>query len=188
MRENVRGYTKMNISFFITGNRSKLGCQRSFTFGKRSDAILSLELTMTCSTKIPALLLTVTTFLLVGCPGPGDRLQPDELTSVRQVKDNVCFLVNEPVDYQPTLIVISTRLAPPQEWVLYDNPSVIVTQGELCIPPSFYRFLDDRTYVVRYILQSKKHSDSRRSIVSAIAMTNGSIQSVPLREDEATYY
>ncbi|ATY91199.1 putative T6SS immunity periplasmic lipoprotein [Pectobacterium atrosepticum] len=143
---------------------------------------------MTFIARLPAYLLLFSAFILVGCPGSGDRLQPDELTSVRQVKGDICFSVNKPVDYQPTLIVISTRLAPPQEWVLYENPRVIVTQGELCIPPSFYRFLDDRTYVVRYILQSKKHSDLRRSVVSAIAITNGSVRSEPLREDEAAYY
>ncbi|BES85166.1 hypothetical protein PEC302110_22630 [Pectobacterium araliae] len=72
--------------------------------------------------------------------------------------------------------------------MLYENPSVVVTQDELCIPPSFYRFLDDSTYVVRYILQSKKYGDSRRSVVSAIVFTNDGVRSVPLRKDEAAYY
>ncbi|MDE8756185.1 hypothetical protein PZA22_16990 [Pectobacterium polaris] len=143
---------------------------------------------MTFTAKLPAFLLIATSFLLVGCPGSGDRLQPDELTSVRQVENDLCFLVNNAQDYQPTLIAISTRTAQPPEWTLYENPSVVVTQGELCIPPSFYRFSDDRTYVVRYILQSKKHSDSRRSIVSAIAFTHGNVRNVPLRKDEAAYY
>ncbi|MFJ5329953.1 putative T6SS immunity periplasmic lipoprotein [Pectobacterium versatile] len=143
---------------------------------------------MTFTAKLSAFLLIVTSFLLVGCPGSGDRLKPDELTSVRQVGSDLCFLVSDARDYQPTLIAISTRAAQPQEWTLYENPSVIVTQGELCISPSFYRFLDDSTYVVRYILQSKKYGDLRRSVVSAIAFTNGSVRSVPLRKDEAAYY
>ncbi|MCL6350873.1 hypothetical protein EXT53_06790 [Pectobacterium polaris] len=143
---------------------------------------------MTLTAKLPAFLLIATSFLLVGCPGSGDRLQPDELTSVRQVENNLCFLVNNAQDYQPTLIAISTRTTQPPEWTLYENPSIVVTQGELCIPPSFYRFSDDKTYVVRYILQSKKHSDSRRSIVSAIAFTHGNVRSEPLRKDEAAYY
>ncbi|MBN3215339.1 hypothetical protein H5A45_04780 [Pectobacterium polaris] len=143
---------------------------------------------MTLTAKLPAFLLIATSFLLVGCPGSGDRLQPDELTSVRQVENDLCFLVNNAQDYQPTLIAISTRTTQPPEWTLYENPSIVVTQGELCIPPSFYRFSDDRTYVVRYILQSKKHSDSRRSIVSAIAFTHGNVRNVPLRKDEAAYY
>lgn len=143
---------------------------------------------MTFTAKLPAFLLIATSFLLVGCPGSGDRLQPDELTSVRQAENALCFLVSDAQDYQPTLIAISTRTAQPQEWTLYENPSIVVTQGELCIPPSFYHFLDDRTYVVRYILQSKKHSNSRRSVVSAIAFTHGSVRNVPLRKDEAAYY
>lgn len=143
---------------------------------------------MTFTAKLPAFLLIATSFLLVGCPGSGDRLQPDELTSVRQAENDLCFLVSDDQDYQPTLIAISTRTAQPQEWTLYENPSIVVTQGELCIPPSFYHFLDDRTYVIRYILQSKKHSNSRRSVVSAIAFTHGSVRNVPLRKDEAAYY
>ncbi|MCL6330457.1 hypothetical protein EXT51_13220 [Pectobacterium carotovorum subsp. carotovorum] len=143
---------------------------------------------MTLTAKLPAFLLIAASFLLVGCPGSGDRLQPDELTSVRQAENDLCFLVSDAQDYQPTLIAISTRTAQPQEWALYENPSIVVTQGELCIPRSVYHFLDDRTYVVRYILQSKKHSNSRRSIVSAIAFTNGSVRNIPLRKDEAAYY
>ncbi|MCL6323734.1 putative T6SS immunity periplasmic lipoprotein [Pectobacterium polaris] len=143
---------------------------------------------MTFTEKLPAFLLIATSFLLVGCPGSGDRLQPDELTSVRQAVNDLCFLVNNAQDYQPTLIAISTRTTQPPEWTLYENPSIVVTQGELCIPPSFYRFSDDKTYVVRYILQSKKHSDSRRSVVSAIAFTHGNVRSEPLRKDEAAYY
>ncbi|KMK81898.1 putative T6SS immunity periplasmic lipoprotein [Pectobacterium brasiliense] len=143
---------------------------------------------MTLTAKLPAFLLIAASFLLVGCPGSDDRLQPDELTSVRQAENDLCFLVRDAQDYQPTLIAISTRTAQPQEWALYENPSIVVTQGELCIPPSVYHFLDDRTYVVRYILQSKKHSNSRRSVVSAIAFTNGSVRNIPLRKDEAAYY
>ncbi|WP_413775879.1 putative T6SS immunity periplasmic lipoprotein [Pectobacterium carotovorum] len=143
---------------------------------------------MTFTAKLPAFLLIATSFLLVGCPGSGDRLEPDERTSVRHAGSDLCFLVSDARDYQPTLIAISIRTAQPQEWTLYENPSIVVTQGELCIPPSFYHFSDDRTYVVRYILQSKKDSDSRRSVVSAITFSHGSVRSVPLRKDEAAYY
>ncbi|MEQ9879432.1 putative T6SS immunity periplasmic lipoprotein [Pectobacterium aroidearum] len=143
---------------------------------------------MTLTAKLSTFLLIASSVLLVGSPGSGDRLDPDELTSVRQTGSDLCFLVSNAQDYQPTLITISARATPPQEWTLYENPNIAVTQGELCIPSSFYRFSDDRTYVVRYILQSKKNSDSRRSVVSAIAFTNGSVRNVPLRKDEAAYY
>jgi hypothetical protein len=57
------------------------------------------------------MLLLASLLALTGCPGSGDRLRPDETTSVRRTANNeVCFAVHNAQDYQPVFISINPAL------------------------------------------------------------------------------
>lgn len=125
-------------------------------------------------------------FLLSGCPGQGDRLTPSETTSVKRVSNEVCFDVPNPGDYQPSIIIIAPRKTPHKERWYRENPSLKVSNGSLCIPPSFYPFAPDTPYIVEYLLtsSSKTHSGASRHVVVGVEFTSGTVRQLVLDESE----
>jgi hypothetical protein len=97
------------------------------------------------------MLLLASLLALTGCPGSGDRLRPDETTSVRRTANNeVCFAVHNAQDYQPVFISINPRAIPPSKQNISCPPQV--KDAQLCIPSSFYTFASDGQFIVKYIL------------------------------------
>ncbi|MCR0998122.1 putative T6SS immunity periplasmic lipoprotein [Serratia rubidaea] len=133
-----------------------------------------------------ATLLFASVFLLAGCPGTGDRLTPDETAMASNNGEDVCFHVPDSKDYQPSLIAINPRDTPPQRLSVVDAPDLTINNGMLCIPPGFYSFPSAGQFIVRYILTSPTDSESPRSVVAGIELSDGQIKNIPLSDAEIT--
>lgn len=122
--------------------------------------------------------------MLTGCPGPGDRGRFDETAQVSQQGDNVCFNVTDAQDYQPADIGINPRGISSKEKNFNFTPNLTVSDGKLCIPPSFYHFPDKGQLIIEYVLTSKKHNDEARSFVITLEINKGHIYNVTPTERE----
>lgn len=122
--------------------------------------------------------------VLTGCPGPGDRMTPDETAQVSQKGDNVCFTVTDAQDYQPSDIGINPRGTPSRGKDFNFSPNLTVANGQLCIPPSFYRFPDKGQFIVEYLLKSGTHKDAPRNVVVTVEVNHGRIYNVTPTERE----
>ncbi|MER0125434.1 putative T6SS immunity periplasmic lipoprotein [Franconibacter daqui] len=125
---------------------------------------------------------------LTGCPGYGDIMVPVETTSVAINNDNVCFFVANQRDYQPIIIAINPRDIPLKAQSFTDRPNLKVSEGRLCIPPSFYRFENGRQYVTDYVL-TPNGVDARdkfvaRRVVVAFEIADGQAHLLKLNNDE----
>lgn len=125
-----------------------------------------------------ALLSGICLLILTGCPGPGDRMLPDETASVSKQGENVCLNVPDAQDYQPADIGINPRGTPSKNKNFNFSPGLSVIDGKLCISPSFYRFQDKGQFIIEYILISKKHDDEPRKFVVTLEINNGRIYNV----------
>ncbi|WP_017803113.1 putative T6SS immunity periplasmic lipoprotein [Winslowiella toletana] len=141
---------------------------------------------MKTNIKLHSLLLLSSLFALTGCPGSGDRLKADETTTVNKVGSDICFLVPDAEDYQPTLIAINPRGTPPKNLSVTDMPDLAIQNGKLCIPPSFHQFPEEGQFIVQYILASKSDKDSRRSVVTGLEFSDGRVHNIPLTDQEIT--
>lgn len=130
------------------------------------------------------ILLFPCAFILAGCPGQGDRLQPDEITTVKKTGNNICFLVPDAAEYQPTIMTIGQRDKPAEKMWRGDNPALKVQNGQLCIPPALYSFPEDGQYVVRYVLKSSQQNKLVRSVVAAIEVSKTGVRNLPLQSNE----
>lgn len=121
---------------------------------------------------------------LTGCPGSGDRLQPDEEVVVSMVGGNICFEVSGAEDYQPADIAINPRGTPYKEQEVIFDPALRIVNGKLCIPPSFYPFPDKGQYIIESVLTSKKHQNEPRRIVAGVDVSHGHIGNISLTDME----
>lgn len=128
------------------------------------------------------LLIPLCMVTLTACPGPGDRMNFDETAQIRVVGDKVCFLVGNALDYQPADMGINRRGTLAKEKHFVFNPDLKVMDGELCIPPSFYRFPQTGQFLIEYILVSKKSPP--RKVVVALEIVAGRINRVPPNDRE----
>lgn len=131
-----------------------------------------------------ALLSGICLLILTGCPGPGDRMLPDETAIVSKQGENVCLNVPDAQDYQPADIGINPRGTPSKNKNFNFSPGLSVIDRKLCIPPSFYRFPDKGQFIIEYILISKKHDDEPRKFVVTMEINNGRIYNVTPTERE----
>ena len=122
--------------------------------------------------------------ILTGCPGPGDRFIPHETASVIKQGENVCFKITDAQDYQPADMGINPRGTPSKEKDYDFSPDLTITDGVLCIPPSFYQFPDKGKFIVEYILISKKHDDEPRKFVVGVGVNYGQVYNFPLTDRE----
>ena len=123
-------------------------------------------------------------FLLTGCPGEGDRLQLDETTQVNLIGANVCFHIANAQDYQPAIISINPRRTPPKNQAFVDKPSLSIKPGQLCIPPSFYKFENNQKYIVDFVLVSAGNVDGPRKFVVGVGLSQGRVYNFPLTDLE----
>lgn len=131
-------------------------------------------------------LLVGGSLLLMGCPGPGDRMQFDETASVYSSGDDVCFSIASSDGYRLYDIAINLRGTPPKDKKFIFNPALIISDGRLCISPSFYRFADDGEFIVKYLLVSNTNKDDRvaRKIVAGVGMKNKRAYNLQLTDRE----
>lgn len=123
-------------------------------------------------------------FLLMGCPGQGDRLQLDETTQVNLIGANVCFHIANAQDYQPAIISINPRGTPPKNQAFFDNPPLLIKSGQLCIPPSLYKFENNKKYIVDFVLMSVGKVDEPRKFVVGVGLSQGQVYNFPLTDLE----
>ncbi|WP_299998736.1 putative T6SS immunity periplasmic lipoprotein [uncultured Cedecea sp.] len=123
-------------------------------------------------------------FLLTGCPGQGDRLQLDETTQVNLIGANVCFHIANAQDYQPAIISINPRGTPSKNQAFVDNPPLLIKSSQLCIPPSFYKFENNKKYIVDFVLVSVGKADEPRKFVVGVGLSQGQVYNFPLTDLE----
>ncbi|WP_370968237.1 putative T6SS immunity periplasmic lipoprotein [Enterobacter wuhouensis] len=126
------------------------------------------------------LLLSMSLMMLTGCPGPGDTIVPDETSLASRKGEKVCIEIKDAQDYQPVAIAINLRGTSPKEKKYYFSPSLIVSDGELCIPPTFYDFKNGNKYIVEFILRSSRNDDESRSFVVGVGVNNNQVYNFPL--------
>lgn len=132
----------------------------------------------------PVVLTGVCLLMLTGCPGPGDRARFDETAQVIQQGDSVCVNITDAQDYQPADIGINPRGTPPKEKDFNFTPGLTISDGKLCIPPSFYRFPDKGQFIIESVLVSKKHGNEPRNFVITLEVNRGRIYNVTPTERE----
>lgn len=123
--------------------------------------------------------------LLTGCPGRGDYLRPEEITTVSTKDDNACFSIPESEDYQPVNISIVPRGTRFRDRIITFDPTLRVVNSQLCIPPSFHHFPDKGQFIVRYVLHSERHKDTPRRMIAGVEIANECIFDIPLTDMEA---
>jgi len=130
------------------------------------------------------LLLSVCLMILTGCPGPGDRMVPDETSLASSKGGEVCIKIKDAKDYQPVAIAINLRGTSSKEKKFNFSPDLIVSDGELCIPSSFYGFVSGNKYIVEFLLRSTRSHNESRSFVVGVGVNNNQVYSFPLTDRE----
>lgn len=125
-------------------------------------------------------LLSISLMLLTGCPGPGDKMMPDETSLASRKGDKVCVEITDAQDYQPVAIAINLRGTPSKEKKYNFSPNLIVSDGELCIPSTFYNFINGNKYIVEFILRSNRNNDESRNFVVGVGVNNNQVYNFPL--------
>lgn len=125
-----------------------------------------------------SLLAVICLQTLTGCPGPGDRLQPDEEGHIIVNDGSVCFSVNDGDDYELKYISINPRGTEPKDEKIIFSPQLRISHKLLCIPPSFYNFNKDGQYFIQASFSSLRHANRPRRIVSALEVNNGVVNSI----------
>lgn len=130
------------------------------------------------------LLLSVCLMMLTGCPGPGDRMVPDETSLASWKGGRVCIEIKDAQDYQPVAIAINLRGTPSKEKKYNFSPELIVSDGKLCIPPSYYSFVRGNKYIVEFILRSTRSDNESRSFVVGVGINDNQVYNFPLSDRE----
>lgn len=125
------------------------------------------------------LLLSISLMMLTGCPGPGDRMVPDETSLASRKGEKVCIEIKDAQDYQPVAIAINLRGTPPKEKSYNFSPNLIVSDRELCIPSTFYDFINGNKYIVEFILRSNRNNYKSRSFVVGVGVNNNQVYNFP---------
>lgn len=123
-------------------------------------------------------------FLLTGCPGQGDRFRLNETTQVKLIDGNVCFHITDAQDYHPAIISINLRGTPSKQQAFVDSPPLSIKSEQLCIPPSFYHFADNRKYIVDFVLTSDRNIDEPRKFVVGVEVNHSQFYNFPLTDRE----
>lgn len=125
-----------------------------------------------------SLLIVICLQTLTGCPGVGDRLEPDEEGRISVHEGSVCFSVADSDDYVLKYISINPRGTRFRDERVIFSPSLSIVNGLLCIPSSFYNFNKDGQYFIRASFVSLKHIDRPRRVVSALEVSKGVVHNI----------
>lgn len=130
--------------------------------------------------------LGASSLILTGCPGYGDKMSLDETAQVNRKGDDVCLSINDARDYQPVDMGINLRETPPKEKKFNFSPGLKIVDNNLCIPSSYYHFIDGNKYIVEFILHSANSYDEPRSFVVGVGVNNNQVYNFPLTDREIT--
>ncbi|MEB2420612.1 putative T6SS immunity periplasmic lipoprotein [Citrobacter sp. R-1.5.2] len=131
-------------------------------------------------------LCVISIFILTGCPWGGMKYYPAETANVWMKNHAVCFYVPDSKDYQPVFISINPRGTSSKERQFTEQPKLRITDGQLCISPSFYSFpyTSKKAFIVEIVLRSQDRRHHPRSFVTGFEMINGRARNVPLTTRE----
>ncbi|WP_333013157.1 putative T6SS immunity periplasmic lipoprotein [Kluyvera sichuanensis] len=122
--------------------------------------------------------------ILTGCPGPGDRMRFDETAQVSKKGDNVCVNIDNAQDYQPVDMGINLLGTSSKEKNFNFSPGLKVSEGELCIPPSYFHFENGSKYIVEFVLHPILYNKEARSFVVGVGINNNQVYNFPLTDRE----
>ncbi|QMM55253.1 hypothetical protein HVX06_21985 (plasmid) [Enterobacter sp. RHB15-C17] len=108
----------------------------------------------------------------------------DETAQVNRKDNDVCLSINDARDYQPADMGINLRRTPPKEKKFNFSPGLKIVDGTLCIPSSYYHFMNDNKYIVEFVLHSANNKDEPRSFVVGIGVNNNQVYNFPLTDRE----
>ena len=137
-------------------------------------------------------LLSASLLLLTGCPIMDRDLdlrypEPDIIAATK-VDDNLCVAIPVPADFQIRMVMIYPRNMPAKERWYQLKPALNVSDGQVCIPSSLYKFDSRREYVVQLIMWSdekaKRTKYGSRVVISAFEIDNDHAWRVILEERE----
>ncbi|MFK3662725.1 putative T6SS immunity periplasmic lipoprotein [Scandinavium sp. NPDC088450] len=128
--------------------------------------------------------LGMSSVVLTGCPGPGDRMSLDETAQVSRKDNDVCMSINDARDYQPADMGINLRGTPPKEKKFNFSPGLRIVDGALCIPSSYYYFIDGNKYIVEFVLHSASNKNEPRNYVVGIGVNKTQVYNFPLTDRE----
>lgn len=83
------------------------------------------------------LLLSISLMMLTGCPGPGDRMVPDETSLASRKGEKVCIEIKDAQDYQPVAIAINLRGTPSKEKNIIFRPILLFLMESFAFPQLF---------------------------------------------------
>lgn len=124
--------------------------------------------------------LGMSSVVLTGCPGPGDRMSLDETAQVSRQGNDVCMSINDARDYQPADMGINLRGTLPKEKKFNFSPGLKIVDGALCIPPSYHCFMDGNKYIVEFVLHSESNKDEPRNFAVGIGVNKTQVYNFPL--------
>ncbi|MGV3344332.1 putative T6SS immunity periplasmic lipoprotein [Enterobacteriaceae bacterium LUAb1] len=127
------------------------------------------------------LLPVIVLLSLSGC-WMGDYVPPIETTTVKRTNGGLCFKVTDTGDYRLTYIGIKPRDA--QTSFFRNMPALTITEGQLCVPDSYYHFPEEGDFVVDYSLHSPGRVNRPRFMVAVFRLTGGEPFPLPPRESE----
>lgn len=132
------------------------------------------------------ILSLVSVLTLTGCPWSEMKYHAAEKTSAWMNSDKICFSIPESRDYQPVFISINLRKTLPEKRQFINHPTLLIRDGNLCMPPSFYQFSDnsESPYIVEFVLQSQDKSNPPRSFIAGFDMISGKPRDVQLTKQE----
>jgi hypothetical protein len=145
---------------------------------------IPMETIMKPGSQLRAAISIILSLVLTGCPDYAAYRLPDETTSVIKTVDGICFKVSDAGDYQPSFISINPRGTPSKEQQFTSKPNLQIKNGQLCVPPSFYKFPDNGQFLADYVLRSKTRENSPRNVVVGFELRNGHLYSIELTNIE----
>jgi len=125
----------------------------------------------------------ISVFILTGCPGIGDRIQPSEEARVSMQAGSICFWVSDVKDREVAHIAINPRETPFRQQSVIFSPDLKLLDGQLCLPPSFYDFPSEGKFIVEYVLASKEKNTLPRIVITGIEINAGHVNAIPLSTD-----
>ncbi|MGV3344334.1 putative T6SS immunity periplasmic lipoprotein [Enterobacteriaceae bacterium LUAb1] len=127
------------------------------------------------------LLPVIALLSLSGC-WMGDYVPPIENTTVKRSHSGLCFNVKKLDDYKLKALRIRNRDA--EKGFFRNMPALTITEGQLCVPDSYYHFPEEGDFVVEYSLHSPGRVNRPRFMVAVFRLTGGEPFLLPPRESE----
>lgn len=127
-------------------------------------------------------ILALFSSFLTGCAMLGYYVSPYEIAQVSKTKAGLCFQIKKTEDYYVHYLSIRDRNAPEMSGFNRLLPALKITNNQMCIPDTYYKFAENGEINVDIALHSPTKVIKRRNIVSEFKMVHGEPQPFTPRE------